>query len=1396
MDTQRVCRACMLGGNCQQAGTSVYNVESIDSYAPSIAQRPLPTVVRFKVPLFASGSLAADDAARSAQALVLKALFDDPDRPRERFVIVGVTKLVFQPAENSTTESSSTATLFAGEVTPHLVLDGDDGGDADASGDAAKAAEQVVYVVVIDVTPPALTGEPTALEVAEDAVAWLSMTSNQLHATSMAAGNAQIDASYNRRAVTSFENCLANTCLAGDQCIEGHSGPLCTVCLPGYGKTSVFKCARCNDPALAYLILVAGVLAAIAGCAILAWKQIVDGRESMNELPAPAVPLLFKIAMSGLQVMAIAARYDLRWPGFLGNVFDGADSAAGVGTAIVSLDCFLGDNPAVKPFWVTSIGIMVLPLFGVLLPVLFFTPRYYVAKRRYKAAVLAECAEQRRLLVETITECEAFRRNRDRTVQGKNRRERRQREDEALKTVVWERVEDSNELGVLALDVDVRASVQEAAVHADINLDTKDNAQADVEFAKKMYAKRRTHLRKSAAAGRNASTPRSSVKGSFDSNSGAPLAPPVRPPVPDEPSVSRSRLNSISGIPPLPVRMLSGSNASGDSASNPFGPAAFRTSPSVSTAPSPVLSNALSGPRTSALASVMSRHRLATRPAVNAVSAPDSTPEPSVVYSYGERETFMSTLRLDDAVPRIDAVDYEDALDLNRRSTATMVTFEHDAGLDSDSSDVDIMHVRFDHNAVTEAAINSDAGAVSSGPSENSTKSQVGSAAPTPASADETETSSLSPPSPRKGTAGHTADSYIDGVTVDEPLVSARMTAAAAAAARDSVFTFQRELLEDSIISEAALAHAFAMTLESHEAIFTRVAREVELYVTITKATPTFDAHASAVSAGNAERTDELARVVQSEDDLENMRVLAAQSFEVMYEAELLRERVLRRERALQRVRTEKQYEWYLETYGLQIGKKMFEAEQRKRRNAEPPKLTASEMRVRLGVAETGYEQVGSEYMGYVITTITVIMFMIHPNIVRQFFMVLSCKNIGGTDDPSASVVLGDMLEPCFSSQHLFFIFVLGIPMLVFWVLGIPLFAWFVLFRNRSLIMLPTTGVSTVMRTRKRVFESQMAFLYRGYKSTRYYWFLAEMARKAALVAISVFFPGALHTQLLMASLLIFVCILAQVAARPFENKIPEFAEFFSLFTSFMVFFLANFLFVETIDDASKVVVTLFICILIIVFCVVVVASFVLLTREEAKLGSLRTALREAHAQGMDTAPVIRDWRIREANERRRRRELKGGAAAKSGTAEDKKNDAATGAAALFTLKGGRTSGAGTKGFHTIRTEATASLGLSIATTSAGNADAIVPLSDAQRSVVLAQEVNAGSDVRAGLDIAVPAAADSDAAGAADASSIIIREANAAAAARRRTGAEALRLNLGASRKAALSPRSVLNFDE
>ena len=79
------------------------------------------------------------------------------------------------------------------------------------------------------------------------------------------------------------------------------------------------------------------------------------------------------------------------------------------------------------------------------------------------------------------------------------------------------------------------------------------------------------------------------------------------------------------------------------------------------------------------------------------------------------------------------------------------------------------------------------------------------------------------------------------------------------------------------------------------------------------------------------------------------------------------------------------------------------------------------------------------------ISTMIVLLFMIHPNIVQINFQNFRCLDTDGTER-----VLEDLEVICFSNVHKFYSFSVAIPSIIIWGIGIPLFAMLLLFRDRN----------------------------------------------------------------------------------------------------------------------------------------------------------------------------------------------------------------------------------------------------------------------------------------------------------------------------------------------------------
>jgi len=1261
-DASGVCVECMPGGDCSAAGTSIFNIKSLPSYTPSVIRTELEKVGRVRAALPAAKS--DDEARRAARAALTKYLYDGSmvmrPLPRARIEIASIVFMDVFPGDNV----STTPTLAAAR--------------REWFATAAVASLNLHAVVDLDIYPSTSYDdtEPVAsLEERVREVLRLSLERQLIGSPGNTTNGSRVALlKADRSPIYSFELCINSACAGQNQCYEGHTGNMCTICEPGYGKTSPFVCAKCNPPALRTFVLIASIIAAIVVCSILVWKQIVDGKQSMNELPAPAVPLLFKIAASGLQVMAIAARYDLRWPGFLGDVFNGAETAGGVGTAFLSLDCFVSDTPVIRPFWVTTICITFLPLVGILLPAFVFYPLYLRKRRIYRAALVAEVVEERALTAEVIRELKTYEKA-QRAVALRLIKETAKAAQDGL---VWEGVDDTVGIAPPAA-ADTLSSTpapETAAPPASAAPAAGNVASAGALRRKRVVAYKRRQQ---------------------------PLAPPVPPPQLGEDTAGSSADSSSPAMTPLTqpavplVRRLSShvftslrAESSGDAEGHRGLPElprqlSKRTSINSRGLGSPVLSAAGASPFMTAVdvngspvvrnwkrgslnlanfaldLDPVSRVRSMSVAGSASIAGPDSR-RASGVFSHGDEDVWRSERGGAALGPGGGAQDSGSrsisgaAAAYPTLSRVFSAASPHVVAFETSTADVYADEQRAELERALSLPASADPAVCASRPGVSplivnasvDSADQTLSLTPT-ATTDisntttedsTTRSTSVSRTSTSAEQSGEQLNTDDNGVAIDlRDFESNSRSSGRNSLIADDYLHALRDHCADGVFSEAWLAaHEFGGKRDADGArkagVNDSMTRDAWKTLVAEYALPGGgfdDARIKRDAAGrlaHARTPYEIAIIVQSADDMENVSLALLETDDVMYDAEVLRERVVRRERTVQRARAQRQLDWYKDTYGSSTGKAMFEAAQKQRLQASKPRVTQSEMNKRVYAAEHALKHAAAEFIGYVITSINVIMFMIHPNITKQFFMVLSCKSIGGVADPGASFMLGDLSEPCHSDEHILFILLLGIPMFLFWVVGIPFFAWIILYRNRSLIQAPVAGTSAVTRARKKIFESQMAFLYRGYKPTRYYWFLVEMARKVALVAISVFFPGALYTQLLLASMLMFVSILAQIFAQPFENRIPGAVEFLSLGTSFMIFFLANFLFVDTMNDDAKVVATVLICILVIFFFAVVVAALIVLMREEASLGPLRQLLREAYVLGHDVTQVVRKWRI------------------------------------------------------------------------------------------------------------------------------------------------------------------------
>ena len=82
-----------------------------------------------------------------------------------------------------------------------------------------------------------------------------------------------------------------------------------------------------------------------------------------------------------------------------------------------------------------------------------------------------------------------------------------------------------------------------------------------------------------------------------------------------------------------------------------------------------------------------------------------------------------------------------------------------------------------------------------------------------------------------------------------------------------------------------------------------------------------------------------------------------------------------------------------------------------------------------------------------VISTMVILLFFVHPNIVKQVFQTFYCLDIDGTQR-----LKYDLEITCYTGGHKFWSYFIALPGMIWWGFGIPLFAFYLLARERDKI--------------------------------------------------------------------------------------------------------------------------------------------------------------------------------------------------------------------------------------------------------------------------------------------------------------------------------------------------------
>lgn len=122
---------------------------------------------------------------------------------------------------------------------------------------------------------------------------------------------------------------------------------------------------------------------------------------------------------------------------------------------------------------------------------------------------------------------------------------------------------------------------------------------------------------------------------------------------------------------------------------------------------------------------------------------------------------------------------------------------------------------------------------------------------------------------------------------------------------------------------------------------------------------------------------------------------------------------------------------------------------------------------------------------GRIISTIIIVLFLVHPTITTIMFNAFNCQDVDGK-----SLLYEDLEIECNVGQHRLYSLSIALPSIVIWGLGIPSLALLLLYQRRKDLTITET-------------KAKFGFLYNGYRIPQaYYWELIIMYRKIIVIFI------------------------------------------------------------------------------------------------------------------------------------------------------------------------------------------------------------------------------------------------------------------------------------------------------
>ncbi|CAG9309797.1 unnamed protein product [Blepharisma stoltei] len=188
------------------------------------------------------------------------------------------------------------------------------------------------------------------------------------------------------------------------------------------------------------------------------------------------------------------------------------------------------------------------------------------------------------------------------------------------------------------------------------------------------------------------------------------------------------------------------------------------------------------------------------------------------------------------------------------------------------------------------------------------------------------------------------------------------------------------------------------------------------------------------------------------------------------------------------------------------------------------------------------------------VSTCIILLFLLHPNIVKTMFGSFNCKQINDGE----YWLVSNMDIRCWNSNHIFYILLVALPSIIVWGIGIPAICLMGLMKNRR--NLNDLGV-----------RLKFGFFFNGYSGKCYYWEFVILYRKILVICCSVFLTNiSTSIQALTVTILLIACLHLQYTHQPYNGTQLNRMELRSILVSSITIYCGLYFLTESLSSEAK----------------------------------------------------------------------------------------------------------------------------------------------------------------------------------------------------------------------------------